>query len=126
MIEMGKRIRAMRQSKHYTLDEVSAKLKIPKSTLSKLENGKLLRIDRHYIDKLARLFECDAAYLMGYEDTPNVDLIYSAPGKEDILVTVDERPVIGHISKMAELYSALLALRPENYDVALKILKSLQ
>lgn len=126
MVEMGKRIRAMRQSKHLTLDEVSQKLKIQKSTLSKLENGKMLRIDRHYIDKLARLFECDAAYLMGYEDSPNVDLIYSAPGKEDIHVTVNAKPVIGQTSKIAELYAALLALSPENYDVALKILKSLQ
>ena len=126
MVEMGKRIRAMRLAKHLTLDEVSQKLNIQKSTLSKLENGKMLRIDRHYIDKLARLFECDAAYLMGYEESPQVDLLYSAPGKEDILVTVDARPIIGQTSKIAELYAALLSMKPENYDIALKILKSLQ
>lgn len=113
------------KKKHYTLDKVSEKLNIPKSTLSKLENGKLLRIDRHYIDKLARLFECDPAYLMGYDESPQVDLTYSAPGREDINVTVDRKPIIGPTSKIAELYSALLAVRPENYDVALKILKSL-
>lgn len=125
MKEMGKRIRDMREKKAYTLDKVSEKIGIPKSTLSKLENGKMLRIDRHYIDKLARLFECDPAYLMGYDDSPQVDLKYSAPGKEDILMTVNAKPIIGPTSKITELYKLVLSIKPENYDLAIQILNTL-
>lgn len=125
MIEMGKRIREMRKQYGYTLDDVGQKIGIKKSTLSKLENGKIQRIDRAYIDKIARLFKCDPAYLMGYEDTPHVDLTYSAPGKENVNVTVSSNPIIGPSSKIVELYDILLSIKPENYDIAIKLLKTL-
>ena len=126
MIKMGQRIREQRKQWDYTLDEVSNLVKIPKSTLSKLENGKMQRIERSYIDRLANLFGCDAAYLMGYEDSPTVDLVYSAPGKEEVKVTVDSKPIIGESSLRAKLLQEATKVRPENIPAAIDILRSLQ
>lgn len=126
MVQMGKRIHDMRKQWQYTLDEVAELVDIPKATLSRLENGKLKTINRSYIDRLANLFNCDAAYLMGYEDSPKVDLIYSAPGKEDVKVTVDAKPIIGEESLRVKVLQEASKIRPENLAAAIDILKSLQ
>lgn len=125
MKAMGKRIRDERQKWDYTLDEVSEKVGVSKSTLSKLENGLLKRPPRPLIDQLAHLFDCDPAYLMGYHPTDNVTLTYSAPGKEDVVLTVDGKPILGEQGLRARLYKAALNVPAENLAVAIELLKSL-
>ena len=126
MVEMGKRIRDRRKYWGYTLDEVSEKVGIQKSTLSKLENGKLQRIERSYIDRLAHLFDCDAAYLLGYEDSPTVNLTYSAPGKEDVNMIVNSKPIMGESSLRAKLLQEAVKVKVENLPAAIEVLKALQ
>lgn len=126
MVEMGKRIHDMRKKWGYTLDEVVDHVGIPKSTLSRLENGKLKTINRSYINRLANLFDCDPAYLLGYEDSPVVDLTYSAPGKESVKVTVDAKPIIGESSLRAKLLQEATKVKPENLSAAIEIIKALQ
>lgn len=125
MIEMGRRIHEKRKYFGYTLEEVAERVDIPKTTLSRLENGKLKTINRGYVDRLAKLFDVDAAYLLGYEDSPTVNLQYSAPGKETINMTVDSKPIIGESAKRAALYAAALDVLPQNLDIAIELLKSL-
>ena len=126
MVQMGKRIHDMRKKWGYTLDEVAERVDIPKSTLSRLENGKLKTINRSYIDRLANLFDCDAAYILGYEDAPVVNLAYSAPGKEKINMTVDMAPIIGEGSLRARLYQYAAKVKTENLQAAIDVLKTLQ
>lgn len=126
MVEMGKRIHDMRKKWGYTLDEVVDHVGIPKSTLSRLENGKLKTINRSYINRLANLFDCDPAYLLGYEDSPVVDLTYSAPGKESVKMTVDAKPIIGESSLRAKLLQEATKVKPENLLAAIDVLKAMQ
>lgn len=125
MKQMGKRLHDLRKKWGYTLDEVVEKTEIPKSTLSRLENGKLKTINRSYIDKLAHLYDEDAAYILGYEDSPTVALTYSAPGKEQVNLIVDHAPIIGEAALRAKLYQAAVQVAPENIKIAIEILKSL-
>lgn len=126
MIEMGKRLHELRKKWRYTLDEVVERVDIPKSTLSRLENGKLKTINRGYIDRLAHLYDVDAAYILGYEDTPQVNLTYSAQGKETINMIVDHKPIIGESSLRAKLLTEATKVKPENIPAAIEIIRSLQ
>ena len=126
MVQMGRRIHDMRKKWGYTLDEVVERVDIPKSTLSRLENGKLKTINRSYINRLANLFDCDPAYLLGYEDSPVVDLTYSAPGKESVKMTVDAKPIIGESSLRAKLLQEATKVKPENILAAIDVLKAMQ
>lgn len=126
MVEMGRRIHNMRKKWGYTLDEVVEHVGIPKSTLSRLENGKLKTINRSYINRLANLFDCDPAYLLGYDDSPIVDLTYSAPGKESVKMTVDAKPIIGEESLRVRVLQEASKIRTENLAAAIDIIKSLQ
>lgn len=125
MVEMGRKLHDLRKKWSYTLDEVVERTNIPKSTLSRLENGKLKTINRGYVDRLARLYDVDAAYILGYEDSPQVNLTYSAKGKETINMIVDHQPLIGESALRAKLYQAALSVPPENLKVAIELLKSL-
>lgn len=125
MKQMGNRLHELRRRCGYTLDDVVERVNIPKSTLSRLENGKLKTINRGYIDRLASLYGEDAAYILGYEDSPTVALTYSAPGKEDVQLIVDHTPIIGEAALRAKLYKAALAVAPENLNVAIELLRSL-
>ena len=126
MVQMGRRIHDMRKKWGYTLDEVVERVDIPKSTFSRLENGKLKTINRSYINRLANLFDCDPAYLLGYEDSPVVDLTYSAPGKESVKMTVDAKPIIGESSLRAKLLQEATKVKPENILAAIDVLKAMQ
>lgn len=125
MKAMGMRIREQRQRWGYTLEEIAEKVDVSKGTLSKLENGLLKRPPRPLIDKLANIFDCDPVYLLGYDDSPEVHLTYSAPGKEKVTLVAQGKPIIGEAAKRAALYAAALNVLPENLDVAINLLKSL-
>lgn len=126
MIEMGKRVHDLRKKIGYTLDEVSERVNIQKSTLSKLENGKLKTINRSYVDRLAKLFDVDAVYLLGYDDGAPVNLTYRSHGKEDINMVVDTKPIIGESSLRAKLLQEAAKIPVENIPAAIEIIRSLQ
>ena len=126
MIQMGLRIHNERKKIGYTLDEVVERTGIPKATLSRLENGKLKTINRSYVDRLAKLFDVDAAYLLGYEDGATVNLTYSSHGKEDINMIVDSKPILGESSLRAKLLQEAAKIPAQNLQAALDIIKALQ
>ena len=126
MKALGERVKEQRLKIGYTLDEVAERVGVSKSSLSKLENGLLKRPPkRPLIDKLANLFDCDPVYLLGYHHTDEVTVTYSAPGKEDVTLLVEGKPIIGEVGLRAKLYKAALAVPTENIDVAIELLKSL-
>lgn len=125
MKAMGKRIREQREKWGYTLEEVGKHVGVSKSTLSKLENGLLKRPQRTLIDDLAHLFDCDPRFLFGYNHDDEVTLTYSVPGKEDVVLTVEGKPIIGEAGLRAKLYKAALNVSKENLEVAIQVLNSL-
>jgi len=123
---LGNRIREQRQRWGYTLEEVSDHVGVSKGTLSKLENGLLKRPPRPLIDKLANLFDCDPVYLLGYDDSPEVHLTYSAPGKEEVTLLAQGKPILGESSLRAKLLQEATKVKPENLSAAIEIIKALQ
>lgn len=126
MKNLGNRIREQRQRWGYTLEEVSNHVGVSKGTLSKLENGLLKRPPRPLIDKLANLFDCDPVYLLGYDDSPEVHLTYSAPGKEEVTLLAQGKPIIGEESLRVRVLQEASKIRTENLMAAIDIIKSLQ
>ena len=127
MKTMGLRIRQKRRELDLTLEELGSRLGVQKSAVSKWEKGEVINIKREYIDKMASIFDVSPQWLMGYEKASEVTLTYEAPGHEPVRATVEGHPIIGAeaTSKRAVLYQAALSVRPENLDVAIKLLKSL-
>lgn len=127
MKNMGKRIAQKRVECGLTQEELGKKLNpaVTRQSISRWEQGAIADIKRSHIAQMAQILGVSPVWLMGYEESPEVTVTYEAPGKEAVKLSVDRQPIIGATSKLVELYEACLAMKPENYDVALKILKTL-
>lgn len=126
MKTMGQRIHDKRVEYGMTMEELGAKLGVQRSAVNKWEKGEVLNIKRSYIKAMADMFRVSPAWLMGMEDA-DATLTYTAPDREPVTVFVDGHPIIGHDAPnlQVELYQAALDVRPENYEIAIKLLKSL-
>lgn len=122
---MAKRIHDKRVEAGLTMEELGDRLGVKKQSVGKWESGFVSNIERSRISKMASLFDVSPAWLMGFEDSNNVNLTYSAPGKDPVFVKVDALPITGPASKRAALYQAALSVKDENLDVAIQLLKSL-
>ena len=67
-MSLGKRLREERKRRHLTQDEVAAVLETTKQAIYKYERGIVENIPFDKLNKLAELFECSPAYLMGWSD----------------------------------------------------------
>ena len=127
MKTMGQRIKQKRTEYGLTMEELGNRLGVQKSAVNKWEKGEVLNIKRSYIKEMADIFHCSPAWLMGMDDVKDVTLTYTAEGKEAVTTTVDLDPIIGHKqqSLRAALYAAALAVKDDNLEVAIELLKSL-
>ena len=128
MKTMGQRIHDKRVEYGMTMEELGAKLGVQRSAVNKWEKGEVLNIKRSYIKAMAELFRVSPAWLMGMDDA-DTTVTYTAPDREPVTLLVDGNPIIGSSSApnlQIELYQAALDVRPENYAIAIKLLKSLK
>lgn len=127
MTTMGKRIHDKRVENNLTMEELGQKLGVQRQTVFKWENGTVQNIKRGYIEQMARLFNCDPIWLMGFEDASRVTLTYSAPGKETVKARVDQKskPIIGETALRLRLYQAALNVPVPCLEVAIQLLNSL-
>lgn len=125
MSTMAKRIKEKRLEYHLTMEELGEKIGVNKSSISKWERGNTGNIKRSYIAKMAKIFHCSPVWLMALEGIDNVSLTYEADGKEPVKLMVDHDPIVGQTSKIVEIYDLVLSIKPENYDIAIKLLKTL-
>lgn len=65
---MAKRIKALRQEKGLTLEQVADVVGVGKSTVRKWETGMIANMRRDKIADLAKALGTTPAYLMGWED----------------------------------------------------------
>lgn len=70
---MGDRIKERRKAMHLTQDELGEKLGVQKSAVAKWENGRVENIKRSTIQQMAGILGCSPTYLMGFDDTPELD-----------------------------------------------------
>ena len=123
---MGQRIHDKREAAGLTVEELAEKIGVSRQTVYKWEKGMVKNIDRDYIGKMASIFHCEPDWLMHMEDSKEVSILYSAPGREPIEAIITQSdPIMGPSSKRAELYKVALDIKPENLDIAIQILKSL-
>lgn len=124
MKTMGERIRMKRLECGLTQEQLAQKLNVRRQVVYKLENGKLKTIDRSRIDQLAGIFQCSEQWLLGLENT-KVKVTYHARGRESVTAYVDSKPIIGKAALKQELYRAAMTVHPDNYEIAIELLKSL-
>lgn len=65
---MAKRIKEKRTELNLTQEELAARLGLQKSAIAKYENGRVKNIKRSTIQKMAEIFDCSPAWLMGMDD----------------------------------------------------------
>lgn len=66
-MEIGKRIKMLRNSAGLTQDELGDKLGVKKAAIQKYESGSIVNLKIETIKKLAEIFEVTPAYIMGWD-----------------------------------------------------------
>lgn len=67
-MDMGQKIKLLREQKGMTLEELGNKVGVGKSTVRKWETGLIANMRRDKISKIAKALEVEPSYLMGWED----------------------------------------------------------
>lgn len=67
-MKMSERIKALRDEYGLTQDQLGEMLDLQKSAIAKYENGRVKNIKRSTIAKMAKIFDCDPCYILGYTD----------------------------------------------------------
>ena len=67
MKTMAARIHQKRLENNLTMEQLGEKLGVGKSTINKWEKARVEDIKRPYINKMAEIFRCDPAWLMGLD-----------------------------------------------------------
>lgn len=70
IINMSQRIYMKRTEKNMTMAELASHLGVQASAVNKWEKGTVQNIKQSTIKKMADVFDCSPAWLMGYDDTP--------------------------------------------------------
>ncbi len=71
-MELGQKIKLLREEKGMTLEELGNKVGVGKSTVRKWETGMIANMRRDKILKVATALGTDPAYLMGWENNSEV------------------------------------------------------
>ena len=85
-MELGDKIKMLREQKDMTLEELGNAVGVGKSTVRKWENGMIANMRRDKIAKVAAALDVSPGYLMGWEE-----------GKETLVISKD-----GELSPMCE------------------------
>lgn len=96
-MNMGQKIKMLRENKGMTLEELGNKVGVGKSTVRKWETGMIANMRRDKISKLAKALGVSSSYLMDWDENlteDNADLI------PDIL---SDGVLIEHIKKLRQL-----------------------
>ena len=73
--EIGLRVKRLRESKNFTLEEVGNRINASKATVQRYESGVITKIPSDKVELLAKVFNVTPGYIMGWEDKPT-------PGRE--------------------------------------------
>ena len=104
---MAQRIKALRQERGLTLEQVADVVGVGKSTVRKWETGMIANMRRDKIASLAKALSTTPEYLMGWEDkkiSPTEPKL--SEGEKEILdlfrlIPVDQQPIVLNMIKAA-------------------------
>lgn len=122
---MGQRIHDKREENGLTREELAETLGVSRQTIYKWEEGKVKNIDRDYISRMAKMWNCDPDWLMHMEGKKKVTATYEAPGREPVQVVINNEPIMGPASLRAQLFQVAVKVPSENLTTAIEVLKSL-
>lgn len=122
---MGEQIKQLRLERNMTLEELGNKVGVGKSTVRKWENGMIANMRRDKIAKLASALDVSPAYLMGWEQSNEVEvpvnIIKKVPSKQEELISVYDQLSSRNQDKVLTYSKSLLTkqqLDDEVYEVA--------
>lgn len=119
-MEMGAIIKQEREKAQLTQEELAEKLGLQKSAIAKYENGRVENIKRSVVQKMAAIFNCDPAYLMGLRDNQEAEqssAYYMNPETAEIAQEVFDNP------DLRLLFDAAKDSKPEDLRMAADMLK---
>ena len=122
---MGEQIKQLRLERNMTLEELGSKVGVGKSTVRKWENGMIANMRRDKIAKLASALDVSPAYLMGWEQSNEVEvpvnIIKKVPSKQEELISIYDQLSSRNQDKVLTYSKSLLTkqqLDDEVYEVA--------
>lgn len=120
---MSKRIKDKRLELGLTMEELGDMLGVRRQAVYKWESGGVETIKRNTISKMARIFGCNPVWLMGLdvESRASDDTLHESFNVNP----QDTTDAISRLSAYKALIEAVQNVKPENYDAALKMLRSL-
>lgn len=86
-MEIGARLKALREAQGYTLEQVGEALGVNKATVQRYETGNI-DIKRNTAIRLAKCLKCDPAYIMGWTDSKKgyaPEVLATTPDEEQML-----------------------------------------
>ncbi len=96
-MDMGQKIKALREQKGMTLEELGDKVGVGKSTVRKWETGIIANMKRDKIVKIAKALDVEPSYLMGWNDNLTSDNASLIP---EIL---SDSVLVEHVKKIMKL-----------------------
>lgn len=72
MMSAGQKIKALRETRGLTQEELGEKIGVAKATINKYETGIIVNLKRSTIENISKALDVSPAYLMGWTD--NIDI----------------------------------------------------
>ena len=66
-MKVNERIRELRTTNRYTLKEVAERIGVSEGTVQRYESGAIVTIPYESIERIADMFDCDPAFVMGWQ-----------------------------------------------------------
>lgn len=78
----GEKLKSLRKQKRMTLEDVATIINVGRATVLKYENGIITNIPSDKIEQLATLFDVSPAYLMGWSDDAQKNVLSAADNSQ--------------------------------------------
>lgn len=85
-MEIGEKIKVLREQRSMTLEELGNKVGVGKSTVRKWENGMIANMRRDKIAKLANALQCSPTYLMRWDEQNSDSLSQEQPENSTLII----------------------------------------
>lgn len=83
-MNMGERIELKRKEKNMTMEELADRLGVGRSAVNKWEKGTVKTIKREVIGEMAKIFECNPAWLLCYTDDDRPYKTFNSPEEYEL------------------------------------------
>lgn len=107
-MDIGSRIKALREIRGLTLEQVGSYVGVNKATVQRYESGNI-DIKRNVAIKLAECLGVSPGYIMGWDEPAPAE-----PGLDSELVSMLAKLKPGEITRVTDFISGLIAAREES------------